>query len=186
MNAWLGRLRGDGRTFDYAQGFVTAFACAAPSIGDPPEEVLLLAILDDPAHAELPKGLGRDDLLAVLGALFEAIGEELDEGSFHPYIGGRYVNRLREDAPREQWLNGFLTAFFALGSGLEEDEDLSALLVPFVLLSGAKDEESLSGLSPEELAEARATARQAFIGAIHELYAYFADAEDVEEDEPGE
>jgi hypothetical protein len=184
VKAWLGRLRGDGRTFDYVQGFVTAFACAAPSIGEPPEAVLLLAIMDDPDRAALPTGLGRDDLLAGLKALFDAVGAELAEGDFHPYIGGRYVNRLREDAPREQWIGGFLTAFFALQSGIEEDEGLSSLLVPFVLLSSdAQDDESLAGLSPKELAEARATARQAFIGAIHELYAYFASAE---EDEPGE
>ena len=172
INAWLDRLRTDGRDFDYVHGFMTGIVCAFSAQEAEEEDLALLSILDDPDHAVLPDGIDVDDILDCLSALFDDIEGELDDSTFRPYIGGRYVNRIRQDAPCKSWCRGFVHACLAFAEEMKDDESLAMLLMPFLILADPSDSSGVLGeLPPEERPGATDLARGELIRSVFSVHA---------------
>jgi hypothetical protein len=134
------------------------------------KDLALIALLDNPEHAILPVGIDKEDILASLAALFDDIESELEDRSFRPYIGGRYVNRIRPDTPCAPWCRGFVHASLAFAEEVKNDESLAMLLIPFLILADPEDSEGVIGeLPPEERPGAVARARDELIGNVYSI-----------------
>lgn len=180
VSTWLERLRKDGRRFDFVHGFMTGLACARADGELPDEEILLLALLDDPRHPELPPGIVISDIIGTLGELYDSIVEELHLGGFRPYMGGRYVRRIRPDTPCSEWCGGFLlTALSSVEDG-EAEEELLTILSPALILAGAELGANDS-FPPEERANAEELGRQGLVASVFELYGYLGPEDEEEE-----
>jgi hypothetical protein len=172
IKAWLERLRTDGRDFDYVHGFMTGIVCAFSAQEVDEEDIALLSILDDPDHAVLPDGIDVDDILGSLSDLFDDIEGELDDRTFRPYIGGRYVNRIRPDAPCKSWCRGFVHACLAFAEEVKDDESLAMLLMPFLILADPSDSSGVLGeLPPEERPAAADRAGGELMRSVYSVYA---------------
>jgi yecA family protein len=172
VNAWLDRLRTDGRNFDYVHGFMTGIVCAFSAQEAEETDIGLLSLLDDPDHAVLPDGIDTDEILECLSALFDDIEGELVEGTFRPYMGGRYVNRIRPDSSCESWCRGFVHSCLAFAEEVKDDESLATLLIPVLILADPEDPSGVIGeLPPEERPTAAQRARDELIRSVYSIYA---------------
>jgi hypothetical protein len=179
IKAWLDRLRSDGRSFDYVHGFVTGLVCAFSAMEESVKDLALIAMLDNPEHAVLPVGIDKEEILACLAALFDDIESELEDRSFRPYIGGRYVNRIRPDTPCAPWCRGFVHASLAFAEEVKGDESLAMLWIPFLILAEPEDPAGVIGeLPPEERPGAVARAREELIGNIYSAFALLTEKQD--------
>jgi hypothetical protein len=169
--AWLERLRGDHRPFDYVHGFISGLACAA-AVVEIDEVLFLLPFLPDPEHAVLPKGLDKADIADYCSALLEDVNAGLQEGSFRPYMGGRFVGRIKADTPCEQWCLGFIHSSLAFADEARGEEGLSFLMTPaLILASKADDPESvLEELQVEDRAAAIEKARAELLASVTGIY----------------
>jgi len=176
VNAWLRRVGVEGRTFDYLHGFMTGLACAPREYENYPVEILRSALSNEEPAALAEKGLAVDDVDEMLADLYWETVEELDDGSFRPYIGGRYLRRIKADSPCHEWCEGFFSTFALYEEPCREDEELKGLFViPLLLLEGNV------GLSAEELPPTLEAARSGFIENFLRLRSYFAAEDDDEE-----
>jgi hypothetical protein len=172
IQVWLDRLRADGRLFDYVHGFMTGIVCAFSAREAADENLALICILDDPEHATLPQGIDKADILGCLSALFDDIRSELGDSSFRPYMGGRYVNRVRADTPSAPWCRGFVHACLAFADEVRDDEKLATLLIPFLVLADPDGSSGILGeLPPEERATAALRARGDLLRSVYSVYA---------------
>lgn len=187
VNAWIARLRGGDRPFDYIHGFLAGLACAERVAGELGEVFLVIPLLpdDDPGstkdwRARLPPGLFAQEIIDTLSGMFDDIEEELDSGTFHPYMGGRFVRRIKPDTPLGPWCMGFLRTTMIYADRFPDDEELKMMIIP-VLLSAKGEgpaEEAFDPVGPgntltdEEKADLRAKVRDRLIASVIELYGY--------------
>jgi Uncharacterised protein family (UPF0149). len=172
INAWLDRLRTDGRNFDYVHGFMTGLVCAFSDDEELIETIALISVLDDPEHASLPVGIDKDDMLECLDALSDDIDRDIADHAYRPYMGGRYVNRIRHDTPCSQWCRGFAQTSLAYAEEIRDDEGLMMALIPMLVLAEADDTEGLLGdLDPSERPGAVLRARSELIDSVYTINA---------------
>jgi hypothetical protein len=188
VESWLSRLRKDGRTVDFVHGFVTGLVCASPIIGEPWDELLLCALLDEPYAPELPPGIVRADLIQTLKDIYASIEDELEESAFRPYIDGRFRNRIKADTRCGEWCLGVSRTFLLYSDEIRADEGLKLVLMPFFVLCEEEGSEGiLAEEAPEDQAKAIELARNTLIPGVSELYSFidlsFGREEEDEEDE---
>lgn len=171
INTWLRRFRTDGRRFDFVQGLATGLVCALPVIGDLDDTLALLPLVDDPAAFAPPAGIDRNEVVEVMASLFASIEDDLDDGTFRPYMGGRYVNRIKPETPCADWCGGFSIAALFLTTDLREDENLSMHFIPVLLLAGLSESDVfLPESTPAEKQETEELARKELIPSIFSIY----------------
>jgi Uncharacterised protein family (UPF0149). len=175
--AWLDRLRDDGRGFDFIQGYIAGLACASSIKGEPSTTELLLPFLDnreDYENYELPAGLDLQAVLSAVDTLYTTVKEDIASASFRPYMGGRYINRVRRDTPCSEWCRGFSLACLLASDELTGDEGLTVLLAPSFLLAGdVLAAKTLEALTEAERAEADERARKELVANVYLIDAYF-------------
>ena len=174
IETWLKRFRSDGRRFDYVQGFSAGLACALPLLDDIDDDLALLPLVDDPENFEPPAGIDLEDLVETIRALCDSLEDDLDSGDFRPYMGGRYMNRIKPDTLCAEWCRGFIIASLFYGEEIRKDEDFSLLLVPaFILASPTTSNELLADATQQEKAEAEARARKELLPNVLRIYRRF-------------
>jgi len=187
VNAWIARLRGGDRPFDYIHGFLAGLACAERVVGELQEILLVVPLLPDgaPGSAEdwsehLPPGLAAEEMIDALSNMFDDIEEEFDSGTFRPYMGGRFVRRIKPDTPLGPWCSGFLRTTMIYADRIRDDEELKMIIIP-VLLSASGDDPGKAAFDPvgpentlsdEEKAALRTKARDRLISSVIDLYDY--------------
>jgi len=153
------------------QGFATGLACALPFLGELDDELALLPLVDDPESFEPPSGIDREELAGMLSALCYSIERDLEDGRFRPYMGERYVNRIKADTPCAEWCRAFSISSLLTSEEIREDEDLKTHFVPILLLGGLTViEELLPEASQEEKAETEALARKDLVPSVKRIF----------------
>ena len=171
VNAWLDRLRTDGRNFDYVHGFMTGIICAFSAQEAKESGIGILSLLDNPDHAIIPDSIDTGDILECLSALFDDIEDELGDSTFRPYMGGRYVNRIRPDTPCKSWCRGFVHSSLAFAKELKDDESLAMLIVPILILADPEDPASVIDELPlEERPNAAQRARDELVDSVYAIH----------------
>lgn len=171
IEAWLERFRSDGQRFDFVQGFATALVCALPLLGEIDDELALLSFVDDPRNFEPPAGFDRRELAEAIRELCDSLEDDLVTGDFRPYMGGKYVNRIKPDTPCADWCRGFTIGGIFFSEESRNDEDLKTMLVPAILLgSPSAIDELLPEAPPQEKAETEAFARQDLIPSVDRIF----------------
>ena len=173
IDVWLKRFRTDGRRFDFVQGLATGLVCALPLLGDIDDDLALLPLVDDPAAFQPPPGIDREELAGTMHALCDSLEDDLENGDFRPYMGGRYVNRIKPDTPCAEWCRGFSIASLFYGEECRKDEDFSLSLVPVLILaSPATDDYLLAEATPQEKAETEELARKDLVPSVVRIYVH--------------